>query len=404
MSAPPGEAAGPEGVSLSTRLGWVSFFNDASGEAITRLLPLYLAALGGPGLVGLVEGLAEAVALVLKAFSGWISDHLESRKPLVSAGYGLSALAKVLMLLVGSPLLLGAARVLDRTGKGLRGAPRDAMVADAAKLGRLGRDFGVTRFLDTLGAVAGLLLALALGLGAVAVDAALFRRAVLWALPAAAASVLLVLLWVPRIPRQGGRRRLDFGVPREIRAYLAIVLLFTLAASSDAFLLLRGRELGLSLRELHLLLVPYNLLAALLALPAGRLSDRLGRLPFLLAGWTVYGLCYAAMGLAPGKGAFAAAFLVYGCFYGLTEGVEKALLGDLLRPEHRGTGYGAFQLAVGLGTLAASLLMGWMWSAWGSAAAFAVTAGVALLATGLLGAWGRFRRPAPSPAPPPPRS
>jgi MFS family permease len=392
------------GVSLSTRLGWVSFFNDASGEAITRLLPLYLATLGGPGLVGLVEGLAEAVALMLKAFSGWISDHLESRKPLVSAGYGLSALAKVLMLLVGSPLLLGAARVLDRTGKGLRGAPRDAMVADAAKLGRLGRDFGMTRFLDTLGAVAGLVLALALGFGAVTVDAALFHRAVLWALPAAAVSVLLVLLWIPRIPRAGERRRLDFAVPREIRAYLAIVMFFTLAASSDAFLLLRGQELGFSLRDLLLLLVPFNLLAALLALPAGRLSDRLGRLPFLLAGWTVYGLCYAAMGWATGKGTFAVAFLVYGGFYGLTEGVEKALLGDLLRPEHRGTGYGAFQLAVGLGTLAASLLMGWMWSAWGSAAAFGVTAGVALASVGLLGAWGRLRRPAPSPAPPPPRS
>ncbi|HJU84646.1 MAG TPA: MFS transporter [Holophagaceae bacterium] len=379
---------------LSTRLGWVSFFNDASGEAITRLLPLYLATLGGPGLVGLVEGTAEGVAVALKAISGWWSDHLQSRKPLVSSGYALSAVAKVLMLLVGSPALLGSARVLDRTGKGLRGAPRDAMVADAAKLGELGRDFGITRLLDTLGAVAGLLLALALGFGVARVDASLFRRAVLWALPAAAVSVLLVFAWIPRIPRQGGPRRLEFSLPSEIRTYLGLVLLFTMAASSDAFLLLRGQELGFTLRGLLLLLVPFNLLAALLAVPAGRLSDRLGRLPFLLAGWTVYAACYAAMGWGRSRGVFAAAFLAYGAFYGLTEGVEKALLGDLLKPEHRGSGYGAFQLAVGLGTLVASLLMGWMWSRWGSAAAFGVTAGIALLSALLLAAWASVRSPA----------
>lgn len=373
---------------LSARLGWVSFFNDAAGEAITRILPLHLAALGGPGLVGLVEGLAEGVALGLKALSGWISDHLESRKPLVAGGYVLSGGAKALMLL-GAPWILGVARVLDRTGKGLRGAPRDAMVADAARQGCLGRDFGLTRFLDMLGSVAGLLVALALGFGVATVDAALFRRVVLWSLPAAAASILLVVFWVPRVPRQGAVRRLDFSVPKEIRGYLALVLCFTLAASSDAFLLLRGQELGYSLRSLLLLLVPFNLLAALLALPAGKLSDRLGRLPFLLAGWTVYGLCYALMGWTSSPALFAAAFLAYGAFYGLTEGVEKALLGDLLRPEHRGTGYGAFQLAVGLGTLAASLLMGWMWTAWGSRVAFGLTAAVAFLSAGMLGMWGR---------------
>lgn len=380
--------------SLATRLGWVSFFNDASGEAITRLLPLYLATLGGPGLVGLVEGLSEAVATGLKAFSGWFSDHLESRKPLVTAGYGLSGLAKALMLFVGSPLLLGSARVLDRTGKGLRGAPRDAMVADAAKLGRMGRDFGITRLLDTLGATVGLLMALGLGLGARSVDGALFRRAVIFALPAALISIVLAVFWVPRIPRQGGARKLDFSVPREIRGYLALVLLFTLASSSDAFLVLRGQELGLSLRALILLLVLFNVFAALLALPVGKLSDRFGRLPFLLLGWTVYALCYAAMGWGRTRGLFALTFLAYGAFYGLTEGVEKALLGDLLKPEHRGTGYGAFQLAVGLGTLAASLLMGWMWMRFGSGVAFGVTASISALSALLLALWGWGQRPA----------
>ncbi len=374
-------------ISLSTRLGWVSFFTDVSGEAITRLLPLYLATIGGPALVGLVEGLAEGVAVGLKAVSGWLSDQLESRKPLVSAGYLFSFLAKALLLIAGTPSLLGIARVLDRTGKGIRGAPRDAMVADAAAAGQLGRDFGITRVLDTLGAVAGLLMVLAMGIGVVAIDRETFQRVVRWALAPAAISALLAFFWIPRIPRQGAPRRLDISIPKEIRGYLAIVLLFTLAASSDAFLLLRGKELGLTLRDLLLLLVPFNLLAAALALPAGKRSDRLGRVPVLLAGWIVYALCYAAMGWTSHKGVFIAAFLAYGAFYGLTEGVEKALLGDLLHPEHRGAGYGAFQLSVGLGTLLASLLMGWMWTRWGSATAFLVTASVAALAAVALASW-----------------
>ncbi len=374
-------------ISLSTRLGWVSFFTDVSGEAITRLLPLYLVSVGGPALVGLVEGLAEAVAVGLKAISGWVSDHMESRKPLVSAGYALSFFAKVLLLMASTPLMLGAARVLDRTGKGIRGAPRDAMVADAAAKGRLGRDFGITRLLDTLGAVVGLLMVLAIGIGAVAVDREEFHRVVLWALPPAVMSMLLVFFWIPRIPRQGSQRKLDISIPKEIRGYLAIVLLFTLGASSDAFLLLRGKDLGLSLKDLLLLLVLFNLLAAVLALPAGKLSDRLGRMPLLLAGWIVYALCYAAMGWTSHKGLFVTAFLAYGAFYGLTEGVEKALLGDLLHPEHRGTGYGAFQLSVGLGMLVANLLMGWMWSRWGSHMAFLITAAIAALAVFALALW-----------------
>jgi MFS family permease len=376
-------------ISLSTRLGWVSFFTDVSGEAITRLLPLYLVTVGGPALVGVVEGLSEAVAVGLKAISGWVSDHMKSRKPLVSAGYALSFLAKVLLLMAGSPTLLGAARVLDRTGKGIRGAPRDAMVADAAAKGQLGRDFGITRVLDTLGAVTGLLMVLALGIGAVAVDREVFHRVVRWALPPAAFSVLLAYVWIPRIPRQGPPRKLDFSIPKEIRGYLAIVLLFTLGASSDAFLLLRGKELGMSLRELLLLLVPFNLLAAVLALPAGKLSDRMGRMPLLLAGWIVYALCYAAMGWTSHKGLFILSFLAYGAFYGLTEGVEKALLGDLLHPEHRGAGYGAFQLSVGVGMLFASLLMGWMWARWGSSVAFLVTAAIAGIAAIALLLWGK---------------
>jgi MFS family permease len=396
----PEASAAPGGTGLSTRLGWVSFFNDASGEAITRALPLLLTSgLGAtPAFVGLVEGLAEAVAIGLKAVSGWISDRMATRKPLVAGGYVLSFLAKLLYLLGAWPLLFGGARILDRVGKGLRGAPRDAMVADAAAAGRLGRDFGITRMLDTAGAVAGLGLAVALGLGAGPMDLPAFRTVVLWALPAGLVSVLLVLFWIPPLPRATTTKPLAWGLPREIRGFLGVALLFGLASSSDAFLVLRAKELGFSFREILLLLVAFNLLGALLALPVGHLSDRFGRVPFLAAGWLVYAGTYAAMGLAGGKGAFAAALLAYGTFYGLTEGVEKALLGDLLLPEHRGVGYGSLQIALGLAALAASLTMGWMMAAWDSRTAFLATAGVALASTLLLLAWSAFRRPPASPA------
>ncbi|HJV91587.1 MAG TPA: MFS transporter [Holophagaceae bacterium] len=382
------------GPGLSTRLGWVSFFNDASGEALSRALPLVLTAgLGAtPAFVGLVEGAAEAASIGLKAVSGWISDRMTSRKPLVAGGYLLSFLAKVLYLALHLPGGLGLARVLDRVGKGLRSAPRDAMVADAAAAGALGREFGLNRMLDTLGAVTGLLLVLVLGLGRGPLEAGAFRHLVLLALPSGLVAVLLVFLWLPRVPRIVTTKPLAWTLPREIRGYLALVLLFGLANSSDAFLVLRARELGFSFRETLGLLVAFNLLAALLALPAGRWSDRTGRVRFLATGWAVYGLAYAAMALSPGRLGFATALLAYGAFYGLTEGVEKALLGDLLHPEHRGTGYGALQLALGLAALTASLLMGVLMTAWGSRAAFLATGGLAVMAAILLVIWGVLRK------------
>ncbi len=382
------------GPGLSTRLGWVAFFNDTSGEALSRALPLVLTAgLGAtPAFVGFIEGLAEAVAIGLKAVSGLVSDRMVSRKPLVAGGYLLSFLAKLLYLALHLPGGLGLARVLDRVGKGLRSAPRDAMVADAAATGALGREFGLNRMLDTLGAVTGLLLVLLLGLGHGPLDGSAFRNLVLLALPAGLVAVLLVFLWLPSVPRTVTTKPLAWSIPKEIRGYLALVLLFGLANSSDAFLVLRARELGFSFREILGLLLIFNLLAALLALPAGRWSDRTGRVRFLAAGWAVYGLAYGAMALSPGRLGFATALLAYGAFYGLTDGVEKALLGDLLHPDHRGTGYGALQLALGLAALAASLLMGILMTAWGSRAAFLATGGLALSSALLLTIWGVLRK------------
>lgn len=389
------KAQEPRPPGLAARLGWVSFFNDASSEVLARALPLYLTgALGvSPAFVGWVEGVAESLAVFLKGFSGWLSDRMQSRKGLVLGGYGLSVAARAVYLLGLGAGLAGLARVGDRIGKGLRGAPRDAMVADSAAAGLAGREFGLTRFLDTLGAMAGLGLVVALGVGGGAMDARTFRLCALLALPLGLVALGLLIFTVPRVPRTvTAGRRLGWRVPRSIRGYLVIVLLFALANSSDAFLVLKAQEAGFSFRETLLLFLVFNGLAAALAVPVGRLSDRWGRVPFLAAGWVVYAAAYATMGSAETRLVFALALLGYGAFYGLTEGVEKALLADLLPPEERGTGFGAFQSALGLGALAASPLMGFLMAGYGARTAFLLSSGLALAAAALLGGWSLARR------------
>jgi MFS family permease len=369
----------------------VAFLNDCSSEVLARILPLYLTLVLGtsPAFVGVVEGMAESAAVFLKGFSGWLSDRLPSRKGFVLGGYGLSVAARMLFLLPLGPILVGASRVLDRVGKGLRSAPRDAMVADAAAVGRAGRDFGITRFLDTLGAMAGLGLVLALGVGRGPMTAGIFRACVWIALPLGLATLALMAFWVPRIPRATvTNKKLSWHVPKGIRGYLAIVFLFSLANSSDAFLVLRAKSAGFSIREILAMFLVFNLLAALLALPAGHLSDRFGRVRFLAVGWGVYAVAYGVMGVSASRFSFAVALFGYGAFYGLTEGVEKALLADLLPAGLRGTGFGALQTVLGVAALVASPLMGVLMASLGTRVAFLAAGGTALAATVALVVWG----------------
>jgi len=376
--------------SIALRLGWVAFLNDCSSEVLARVLPLFLTAFLGqsPAFVGVIEGAAESAAIFLKGISGWLSDRAKSRKWFVFYGYFLSVAGRAMYLLSSFAWVLGASRILDRVGKGLRGAPRDAMIADAAKAGRAGRDFGLTRFLDTLGAMSGIALVLMLGVGKGPMDASVFRTCVWIALPIGLSAIAVIYFGIPKIPKAATvQKGLSWHVPKEIRGFLAIAFLFALANSSDAFLVLKAREAGFAVREILALFLVFNALAAALAFPAGRLSDKFGRLPFLMAGWTVYAIAYATMGLATGKGIFSASLLGYGAFYGLTEGVEKALLADLLKPENRGTGYGAFQTATGVAALLASPIMGLLMTYAGTKAAFLIASGTAMLAVLLLAAW-----------------
>ncbi|MBI1752114.1 MAG: MFS transporter [Acidobacteria bacterium] len=382
---------------MATRLGWVSFFNDAASHVLARILPLYLSAVLGapPTFVGVVEGLAEGLAVFVKSVSGWLSDRSKSRKGYVFSGYALSFMARTFYLLSFSPLLLGVSRVMDRVGKGLRCPPRDAMVADAAASGMAGRAFGVTSRLDAFGAFAGVGLVLALGVGHgpthAPITTDIFRACTWIAMPLGLVALLLMAFAVPKVARLTPAPRLRWQVPKEIRGFLALVFLFSLANSSDAFLVLRASALGFGVRDILFLFLGFNAVAALLAVPIGKLSDHFGRLPFLASGWGLYALVYAGFGLVHGKASFLIVLLAYGAFYGLTEGVTRAMLADLLPADKRGSGYGALQLSLGVATLIASPLMGFMLLTLGGKAAFLISALIAFSAAVGLAIWSAWR-------------
>jgi len=384
-------------VNVPARLGWVSFFNDCSSEVIGRTLPLLLTGTLGatPALVGLMEGLAESASILIRGISGWASDRMPSRKPLVFAGYALSNLARLMMFILPSSALIAFVRIIDRAGKGIRSAPRDAMVADASAMKTHGRAFGTLRFLDTLGAVGGICIVLLLGVGA---DSTFglreFQQCVLVSLPFGLLSLAILAWGVPRLPKVTKTKTyLSFRFPKEARGYLFALFVFSLGNSSDAFIVLEAKELGFSFREILAIMAVFNLLAATMAMPVGWLSDKLGRMPVLLTGWIAYVLAYLSFGALSTEGEFIATILCYSTFYGFTEGTEKALLADLLPASERGAGFGALQLVLGVAAVPASLLTGWLMTEFGSSVAFNTSGALSAMGTVWLIIWW-IRQPA----------
>ena len=366
-------------------LAIVSFFTDISSEMIYPLVPLFLTSvLGAPlAAVGLIEGFAEGTSSVLKTASGWLSDRLRVRKPLVILGYALSAMAKPLLAAAYVwPTVLGV-RFLDRTGKGLRTAPRDALVADATPVHLRGRAFGFHRGADTLGAVVGP----AMALGLLAALNENFRLIFLLALaPAALGVALLALVRERRPPAEGaGEGRVPL---RELGTgfylFLVVSLVFALGNSSDAFLLLRSKDLGLSNSEVVLTYMAFNAVYAALALPAGIASDRLGRRNVIGLGFLVFALVYLGFALAGGGALVWPLFAVYGLYMALTEGVGRAFVVDLVPSQRRATALGLYQGVLGGMILLSSVIAGLMWDHIGPAAPFflggaTAAAGFALL-------------------------
>ena len=375
--------------------GWVSLFTDLSSEIIYPLLPLFLVGPLGASVafVGLIEGLAESVASLLKLVSGWWSDQLGKRRPLVVFGYGLSGLTRPLMALVAAPWQVLAIRLCDRVGKGLRGAPRDALIADVTAPEQRGRAFGYQRAMDHTGAVLGPLVAFGLLHGCHWRLSTVFAVAAVPSLLATVAVVGWVRDGEGGIAAKPGRVPLSMAAWRALdRRLVNLVLvigLFTLGNSSDAFLLLRARDLGVGEAWIPILWVALHLVKAASSTPAGSLSDRIGRRRVILGGWLVYGLVYLGFGLAQVAWQAWALFAVYGLYFGLTEGVEKALVADLAGAEHKGTAFSLYTFVIGIAALPASLMMGALWSAVGPLAAFGLGALLAVLASVALMVVGR---------------
>jgi MFS family permease len=369
-------------------LSVVSFFNDVAGEMLYPVVPIFLAtALGAPyAAIGLVEGAAEAAASGLKGFSGWAVDRFGHQKALIGGGYLLSAAAKPLLgLAMGWPLVL-AARVLDRVGKGIRTAPRDALIADSASAAARGRAFGFHRAADTAGAVVGPLLAIALidWLG----ENNLRPIFLLALLPGLAAVALVPRVREsarpPRLTQHSAAAAAPTVWTAPLLGFLGVSTIFAVVNSSDAFLILRAKGLGLSTTVVILAYVVYNLVFAGLSTAAGSWSDRVGRKPALVLGLLIFAGVYAGLAVADSSLWVWPLFAVYGAYIALSEGVGKALLTDLAPVTSRGTVMGVYQLVVGLGTLVASVIAGWLWDAMGAPAPFWYGAAGALLAALLL--------------------
>ncbi len=369
-------------------LGLVSLFNDAASEMIYPLLPAFMAGPLGLGVagaavfLGVLEGAAESLASLLKLVSGRLSDRLQKRKGLTVAGYAVSGCARPLMALARGFWFIFALRLFDRVGKGLRSAPRDALIADIVPPEQRGRAYGFQRALDHLGAVIGPLLAA--GILFLSPDNLRLVFA-LAALPVAGALITLIF-FVREKPGQAKTSvRQKVKLNPAFWKYLVCVFLFTLGNSSDAFLLLRAQDLGVSLVLIPLLWSAFHVVKSATSTPGGRLSDSWGRRRTLLLGWGWYALVYAGFALAESAWQAWALFLLYGLFFGLTEGVERALVADLVGEQNRGYAFGWFHLAVGIGALPASLIFGFVWQAAGPQTAFFMGAALALLAAGLLG-------------------
>lgn len=371
-------------------LGLISLVNDSASELVYPLVPLYLSSvlMAGPRVLGLIEGVAEALASLLKLWAGVMVDRSGRSKPWMVAGYGLAGLARPLIAFVtGWPTLL-ALRLTDRIAKAVRAAPRDALLAASIGAGNRGLAFGLHRAMDNAGAVIGPLLAWALLSAGVPLG-----RVFLWALLPGLLCLALTLAVREAPPPAAAPPRFSWtlaGLPVPLRRYLVVVALFTLGNSSNMFLLLRARELGVAEAQVPLLWAAVSAVAALFAIPLGGLSDRIGRVRLLVAGYLAYAAFYLAMGWFAEPGwRLVALFGAYGIFMAATEGVERALVADLTPPEQRGTAFGWFNLVMGALLLPASLLFGSLWEGVSAAGAFGFSAGCALAAAVLLTAWVR---------------
>jgi MFS family permease len=378
------------GLSKNVRsLGWISLFNDIASEMIYPLLPLFLNTVLGAGVVfiGLIEGIAESVSSFLKLFSGWVSDRFRKRKGLILFGYALASITRPFIGLTTSAYQVLFLRFFDRIGKGVRSSPRDALLSQSCGEEERGKAFGFQRAMDHAGAMTGPLIASLL--------MAVFTKdlRIIFLLAFIPSLFCLWILWRgvtdvspdknsrPHESKPSSQPKLNWaGWDRKFKYFLLIITLFTLGNSSDAFLLLRAQDLGLNVVIIPILWFVFHLSKTVFSIPGGSLSDRIGRRKVMILAWTIYGLVYLGFAFASTPYHIWILFIVYGLFYGLSEGTEKAWVADLVEESRRGTAYGAYHFCIGIAALPASLLMGLIWKAIGVQWAFTFGAVMALIA------------------------
>lgn len=363
-------------------LGLVSFFNDVASEMIYPLVPIFLTSvLGAPvSIVGLIEGIAESIASILKVVFGWLSDKLRKRKPFIVAGYSLSTVSKIIFGLAYSWPFVLLARFIDRFGKGTRTSARDALIAESSEASVRGKTFGFHRALDTLGAVVGPLLAL---VAIKALDNNIRLIFFLSFIPAFIGVLLLFFFVKEKGRKQKNSSDFQFhwrDIDPSFKIFLLISFIFALGNSSNAFLILRAQNLGLSVTMVILVYVHYNFVYAIFSIPAGIISDKIGPKKLLLAGFLLFALIYLFFGLITKSLFLWLLFPFYGIYMAFTEGVSKAYISNLVPQEKIGTAFGIYQTTIGLCAFFASWIAGMLWSYVGISSPFIFGSMMAILA------------------------
>ncbi|RKZ19486.1 MFS transporter [bacterium] len=365
-------------------LGFVSFLNDAASEIIYPLLPAFLSSVLGAGalVLGVIEGIAETTASILKFLSGYLSDRIRKRKGLVVAGYSLAVFGRPLIGIATSWIHVLLIRFLDRVGKGIRTSPRDALIADSTPPHARGLAYGFHRAMDHLGAVAGPLFAVWMIAG-FGMD---LRHLFLTAFIPGILALLILFFFVEEKKGEGPVRPSwkPGPVSPNFKLYLLSLILFTLGNSSDAFLLLKAQNTGIRIAFLPLIWVFLHVVKVITSIPGGVISDRIGRRKVMVAGSLVYALIYLGFGLSDREWHIWLLFALYGIYFGLTEGVEKAFVADLAAKEERGTAFGLYHLCVGLSALPASVVFGYIWQQFGELYAFLFGAVLSFIASFIL--------------------
>lgn len=370
-------------------IGLVSFFTDLSTEMVYPIIPLFLANVFGatPALIGIIEGIAESLASLLKVFSGYLSDRYRKKKALAFAGYSTSFIYKLALTLSTSWVGVLGARSIDRFGKGIRTAPRDVLVSESAPPDTLGKSFGLHKALDMAGSAAGILAAFFLvSMSNGTYD---YKKIFLYSCIPSVLALLMFFFIKERKEPHAQKERVNLikgfrQIDSNLKLYLLVSFIFTIGNSSNTFLLLRAQNVGYSPAMVIFLYFIYNAVSSLFAIPFGKLSDHVGRKKLLVAGYAVFSVVYGMFAFAPTKPAILAAFALYGFFTALTAGVERALIAEIAPKELKGTMLGLQSTIVGVALLPASIIAGFLWTGFGAAVPFAFGAAMSFIAAAML--------------------